>query len=325
MTNYLRTLICGIALSCGALPAYANWLYTPGAGPSAFVSFNSGTTPAGTSLCAAANTDCLANVPINLAGNPLFVTGNAGLVTGTGGVFPASQSGTWTVQPGNTANTTPWLFSITVGGNTAAVKAGNTAATTDVALVVSDPNLLAAANAAIPVGANSIGGISVTPTTTNPTSTLTMPAATTAYTAGQLIANNATAGSVVVPSFAIANAAGAALIPRLRLATNDSTSTAWGAQTVQVDLWSAAPTFTNGDRGAFLPATGTGTHYGSYSCTISAEYGDGAFSECIPLVGNFSLVKIASGTSIFWTLQAISGSGVTGASKVWTLTAELMN
>lgn len=34
----------------------------------------------------------------------------AWLVTGTGGVFPATQSGTWTVQPGNTANTTPWLF-----------------------------------------------------------------------------------------------------------------------------------------------------------------------------------------------------------------------
>jgi hypothetical protein len=34
----------------------------------------------------------------------------AWLVTGTGGTFPASQSGTWTIQPGNTANTTAWLF-----------------------------------------------------------------------------------------------------------------------------------------------------------------------------------------------------------------------
>lgn len=33
----------------------------------------------------------------------------AWLVTGTGGTFPATQSGTWTMQPGNTANTTPWL------------------------------------------------------------------------------------------------------------------------------------------------------------------------------------------------------------------------
>lgn len=35
----------------------------------------------------------------------------------------AAQSGTWTVQPGNTANTTPWLTSISQGGNTAAVNA----------------------------------------------------------------------------------------------------------------------------------------------------------------------------------------------------------
>jgi hypothetical protein len=31
----------------------------------------------------------------------------------TDDVVPASQSGTWTVQPGNTANTTPWLMSQT--------------------------------------------------------------------------------------------------------------------------------------------------------------------------------------------------------------------
>lgn len=37
----------------------------------------------------------------------------AWLVTGTGGTFPATQSGTWTVQPGNTANTTAWLVDVT--------------------------------------------------------------------------------------------------------------------------------------------------------------------------------------------------------------------
>ena len=47
------------------------------------------------------------------------------LVTGAGtGTFPATQSGTWTVQPGNTANTTPWLATINQGGNSATVSAG---------------------------------------------------------------------------------------------------------------------------------------------------------------------------------------------------------
>jgi len=43
-------------------------------------------------------------------------------VTGT---VAATQSGTWTVQPGNTANTTPWLATISQGGNSATVTAGN--------------------------------------------------------------------------------------------------------------------------------------------------------------------------------------------------------
>jgi hypothetical protein len=41
------------------------------------------------------------------------------------GTVAATQSGTWTVQPGNTANTTPWLASISQGGNTATVSAAN--------------------------------------------------------------------------------------------------------------------------------------------------------------------------------------------------------
>jgi len=36
---------------------------------------------------------------------------------------PALQSGTWTVQPGNTANTTPWLATISQGSNSAVVSA----------------------------------------------------------------------------------------------------------------------------------------------------------------------------------------------------------
>jgi hypothetical protein len=165
----------------------------------------------------------------------------------------------------------------------------------------------------------------ITTSATNPTSTLTLTSATTAYTAGQLIASNASAGSVVVPSFAIANSAGAAAISRVRLTTNDATGTAWGAQTIQVDLWSAAPTFTNGDRGAWAVATGSAGHLGMFYCIVSAEQGDGAWAECAPTVGNAVLVKLGSGTAIYWTLNALTGSGVTGASKVFTLTAEITN
>ncbi len=160
---------------------------------------------------------------------------------------------------------------------------------------------------------------------TNPPSTLTMTSATTAYSAGQLIASSATAGSIVVPSFQIIYPGGSAMIPRVRLSTNDTTSTAWGGVSIQVDLWSTAPTFTNGDRGAWSIATGTGSHLAAYTCTMSAEYGDGAYTECAPAVGTVAAPALPTTANIYWTLQAVTASGTTGASKVWTLVPEVLN
>ncbi len=182
------------------------------------------------------------------------------------------------------------------------------------------------ATAPLPVTQSATSAGTISGSITNPTSTLTMTSATTAYTAGQLIATSATAGSIVNPSFAIANSAGGAAIPRVRLSNNDTTPTAWPGVSIQVDLWTATPTWTNGDRGTWRPATGAAAHLGAYSCTMSTPVGgDGYFAECAPAVGNFAAVKLPSGTSVFWSLKAVTASGVTGASKVWTLVAELMN
>lgn len=38
--------------------------------------------------------------------------------------IPAAQNGTWTVEPGNTANTTPWLMTVNQGGHSAVVTLG---------------------------------------------------------------------------------------------------------------------------------------------------------------------------------------------------------
>lgn len=56
----------------------------------------------------------------NLTNASIAVTGTVAI----SGTVAATQSGTWTVQPGNTANTTPWLATITQGGNAATVSAG---------------------------------------------------------------------------------------------------------------------------------------------------------------------------------------------------------
>jgi hypothetical protein len=53
-------------------------------------------------------------------------TDGSGVTQPVSGTIAGTQSGTWTVQPGNTANTTPWLATINQGGNSAAVAAKGT-------------------------------------------------------------------------------------------------------------------------------------------------------------------------------------------------------
>jgi hypothetical protein len=79
------------------------------------------------------------------------------LPAGSNVIGGVTQSGTWTVQPGNTANTTPWLASISQGGNTAAVKAASTAA------AATDPSLTVALspNSPLPAGSNAIGTVNI--------------------------------------------------------------------------------------------------------------------------------------------------------------------
>lgn len=54
---------------------------------------------------------------------PLLVNGSGYLEVVLPSASAVTQSGTWTVQPGNTANTAPWLFTVNQGGNSATVSA----------------------------------------------------------------------------------------------------------------------------------------------------------------------------------------------------------
>ena len=164
-----------------------------------------------------------------------------------------------------------------------------------------------------------------TASVTNPTSQLTLTSSTTAYSVGNLVASSATAGSVVVPSFAIANSAGAGQICSLDLTSDDSASTAWGGVTVQIDLWRTAPTFTNGDHAAYVIATGSANFIGTLTGTYGPAAGDGAYARLVPVTGDCFRPKLASGTSIFWTEQVLLATGVLTANKHQTVTAEVTN
>jgi len=58
---------------------------------------------------------------LSLTTGGLLRTDGSGATQPVSGTVAATQSGTWTVQPGNTANTTPWLATINQGGNSATV------------------------------------------------------------------------------------------------------------------------------------------------------------------------------------------------------------
>ena len=236
-----------------------------------------------------------------------------------------------------TQGTLPWVDSVTTWGTATlgAATSWGVAPTGNVAgvnaYVISAPALAAGSAIVGKVGidqttpgatnliaAGQTGTWQVTPQLTS-VSTLTLTSSTTAYTSGQLIASSATAASIVNPSFSMPSAGGA--IPRIRFYTTDTLSTAWAGASVQLDLWNAAPTWTNGDHGVWLPATGAASHIGSFSCLFpSAVWGDGIAAECVPTVGVYIST---TATTIYWSVQATSGSGVLTASRALKLIAEV--
>jgi hypothetical protein len=175
---------------------------------------------------------------------------------------------------------------------------------------------IASDQSAFPVTSLSSGAI------TNPTSTLTRPSNTTAYASGQLIASSTTAGSVVVPSFSIASAAGGAILPRIRIRASLSPSS-WQGVNLSVNLWSAAPTYTNGDAQPYAVATGSATWLANYLVTLT-QFGDGSVGAG-PLTGaNEMALKLASGTVVYWDLQVLN-SATPAAGQTFTLIPELLN
>lgn len=141
--------------------------------------------------------------------------------------------------------------------------------------------------------------------TVNPTSVLTRPADTTAYTALDLIASSTTAGSVVVPSVTVARVtAGGITIPKIALYSNHTTGLA--SVSVTIRLWSAAPTYSAGDNAAYAVATGAASCLGKFT-GIFEQFADGAVAFLVPDTGVVSMLKLASGQLIYWDLQTNSG------------------
>ena len=136
----------------------------------------------------------------------------------------------------------------------------------------------------------------------NAQDSFTRPSDTTAYAAGDLVANSTTAGSVVALSFTVARyTAGGAAILRARL--GKSTTTLAGA-VFRLHLYTSTPgTISNGDNGAFSTSgvTTTPSYIGWIDIVCTQTFTNGAIGFGVPDVPIF--VKLASGTTIKGLLE----------------------
>lgn len=175
----------------------------------------------------------------------------------------------------------------------------------------------------LPVTISGSGGGAVVSTgiITNPTSVLTRPSNILTYAQNNLVANNATAGSVTVPSVSAARvSAGSFMVRRIRLTTN--VTTGWDVSTFTIRFWSTAPTYSNGDRGAYAVLTGAAGFLGAFVVTL-AQFTDGAAGIGVPSIGTEMGVALASGLLVYWDLQYTGVAVLTPiSSQTFTLTLE---
>jgi hypothetical protein len=108
----------------------------------------------------------------------------------------------------------------------------------------------------------------------NQSQTFTRPGDTTAYAAGDQVANSTTAGSVTPMTFTVGGTAIGSefILERVKLAKSTVSTT---NAAFRVHLWSASPTVAGGDNAA-MSTSGTATYLGYYDVTMSKAFTDGA-------------------------------------------------
>lgn len=140
---------------------------------------------------------------------------------------------------------------------------------------------------------------------TNPASVCIRPNDTTAYAQGDLIASATGVTALAVPTIAVPLGLS---ISRIRLYT--SITAAWDGVTIRVRLWSAAPTYANGDNGAYSVTTGALAELALFDATLT-QYTDGATGFGVPSVGSAVIAAIALPPVTFWDMQYLGTAALT--------------
>jgi hypothetical protein len=220
------------------------------------------------------------NLKVSVAESTATVT-----TTGAGGTFPATQSGTWTVQPGNTANTTAWK----VDGSAVTQPVSGTVTIT--------PSGTQTISGTVTVGAGTANAANVGGITTIITSTLTRPANTTAYTAGDEITD--TGGTIRTITSAATKSGGSGVIAGIGLSQSS------GTPCTGLEIWIFDTTSTpQTDNAAFAPADGeVDTCIAICPLTVSYQGTTGTGGNVFYDTGQISLPFLTVGSAnLYWRL-----------------------
>lgn len=159
------------------------------------------------------------------------------------------------------------------------------------------------------------------------TASTTLPAGTPTYTTGDLVANSATAGSVVPLSWPIDPGVGLKeadneLIIRKCKLRKSGTSTTNAQFRLHLFLGTQSTTFTcaNGDDGAFS-VNNAALYLGAMDVTIDRAFTDGAVGMGVPVVGDWIKTEAPRNGVIYGLIEARAGY-TRAAAEVFTAELE---
>lgn len=154
-----------------------------------------------------------------------------------------------------------------------------------------------------------------------PVSTFTRPADTTAYGAGDLIANSATAGSVTPLEWSMNGSGRSGIIRRVRIYKSSTTTT---QASFQLHLFDSAPTVSNGDNGALAIATNLDSWLGVVALDMTSGAEAGASAGLVDVSGalEIGVSKPAMTRSIYGLLEAV-GTYTPASGETFTIRLEI--
>lgn len=156
---------------------------------------------------------------------------------------------------------------------------------------------------------------------------VTRPADTIAYAAGDLIANSTTAASVAAIALAAARInGGTGLVRRIRLSTN-RTGLA-GTELFRVHLFRNDPALgsgiANGDNGAFSVNGIAAIHLGHADVVLDRVFRDGAKGIATPAVGSDILFDAGAATTGIFALIEARGAYTPASGETFTVALEVL-